>query len=872
MPSTCSSTTQPLLPDELLLSIFAYSSPLDLYRASLASRGVRNIVSSPILWQAHIAPWTVGKQDDELHRDVSQWLEQSRKAELRSLLQKELDGKGVARDVDLPPLYSFEGIFEVSQTTDTPASGSSSMPDFYEYYRLRMNQDDQFLRIAAQLEEQTQGQLTSLCKAVLCYGDDARDLMHALLFDQTITKDIATETLTRFAKGGQDTAESWPLRAYDVHTRASTGQRQPNRNHHMSLCHFAQTMLATIQRAEALAIMRSLKDAATADQQRATDRASLRQRIVASAEATEEALKGAALFRGGEPIEISRYLDLLSIHVGLKVQEHEATSGSKFSTSRSLVEYIITALSGLGFAIAPPADFLDLANSYLDLSLFCPAQRSTLPLTVVLIFCAVARRLCIAAALCNTPGRITAMVLEEGPQPEGAGSSASTQTDLFYVDLSKSCPIQEADDLVEFRRMWMGIDPGAEASFEEPAVPLDIFARVARNLMSAAQNGNHLPRVFHVNAGRRDGVPGHNPGNEQAEDNNEDVSFSQTLGDLLTQHPIEWNLAKLPTSMQPLRRSRPPSLPVSRAGRAHDDENDSVYGAIWIMSQLQPELLGERGRQWLAQQITTSRELDVLLLPGGPTELRMREQARERQERRTATIPDVLPGAYSEDEVPFIQPDWDEDDSDSERYPASFRSAVFRSTARQLFINDHLDPEPQFRPTPPPTTTQPVKYTMGTLFHHRAYDYRAVIVSWDPECSASESWIRQMRVDNLPEGGRHQPFYSTQVEDGTSRYVAQCNVETALEYQRRRSQVADDDQDEGAQGEQAAEDTTTRDTDDVGENFVHLIGLRDLGKTFRCFDVNRRRLRKRIRAQAAWPDDGSGDEEDGATASFASVS
>jgi F-box protein 21 len=51
-----------------------------------------------------------------------------------------------------------------------------------------------------------------------------------------------------------------------------------------------------------------------------------------------------------------------------------------------------------------------------------------------------------------------------------------------------------------------------------------------------------------------------------------------------------------------------------------------------------------------------------------------------------------------------------------------------------------------------------VKYKVGQVFQHKRYGYIAAITGWDPECSSSELWIRQMGVDRLPKG-RQQPFY-----------------------------------------------------------------------------------------------------------------
>lgn len=41
---------------------------------------------------------------------------------------------------------------------------------------------------------------------------------------------------------------------------------------------------------------------------------------------------------------------------------------------------------------------------------------------------------------------------------------------------------------------------------------------------------------------------------------------------------------------------------------------------------------------------------------------------------------------------------------------------------------------------------------VGHVIRHRKYDYKGVIVGYDRECDAPESWIRQMGVDTLPLG------------------------------------------------------------------------------------------------------------------------
>lgn len=82
-------------------------------------------------------------------------------------------------------------------------------------------------------------------------------------------------------------------------------------------------------------------------------------------------------------------------------------------------------------------------------------------------------------------------------------------------------------------------------------------------------------------------------------------------------------------------------------------------------------------------------------------------------------------------------------------------------------------PQPQ-----PPAADAPADatYHVGDLFRHRRYRYRAVITGWDATCQASEQWMQQMGVDALPHG-RSQSFYHVLVEDHSTRYVAQENID-----------------------------------------------------------------------------------------------
>jgi F-box protein 21 len=67
------------------------------------------------------------------------------------------------------------------------------------------------------------------------------------------------------------------------------------------------------------------------------------------------------------------------------------------------------------------------------------------------------------------------------------------------------------------------------------------------------------------------------------------------------------------------------------------------------------------------------------------------------------------------------------------------------------------------------------------VFRHKRYTYHAIITGWDTECKAEEDWVRQMEVDRLPRG-RKQAFYDSAVEDGSTRYVAEENVEIVSDW------------------------------------------------------------------------------------------
>jgi heat shock protein HspQ len=65
------------------------------------------------------------------------------------------------------------------------------------------------------------------------------------------------------------------------------------------------------------------------------------------------------------------------------------------------------------------------------------------------------------------------------------------------------------------------------------------------------------------------------------------------------------------------------------------------------------------------------------------------------------------------------------------------------------------------------------KFQVGELIHHKRYDYRGVIVQWNPSCEANEEWYQK----NKTQPKRNQPWYHVLVDGGAATYVAEENLE-----------------------------------------------------------------------------------------------
>ncbi|KAL9114155.1 MAG: hypothetical protein Q9227_001927 [Pyrenula ochraceoflavens] len=100
----------------------------------------------------------------------------------------------------------------------------------------------------------------------------------------------------------------------------------------------------------------------------------------------------------------------------------------------------------------------------------------------------------------------------------------------------------------------------------------------------------------------------------------------------------------------------------------------------------------------------------------------------------------------------------------------------FRELAEEVYETDAAPREIKSRSSP---RGGGVRYQIGHVFRHRRYGYKAVIVGWDTRCEMNEEWIQLMHVDQLS-GGRGQCFYNAFVNDMSSRYVAEENIEIIM--------------------------------------------------------------------------------------------
>ncbi|PWN24451.1 YccV-like-domain-containing protein [Jaminaea rosea] len=671
-------------------------------------------------------------------------------------------------------------------------------PDFYTLFRDRMNSDQRILAELRNHIDLTCGTLDNLLRLASQHGDGAREFLASLAAEQRISCSNL-ERIARFSDVKEE--EAWP-KALDVHTIASKGDSHPHRDHCLTLGLAAFQLSGHHARRDAIHSMLSLKDRYEGVGA-LRSRGSLKERVLDSCTGIEEALKSVSLFRGGLGAELSEYLDLLALFVwaDLQAQDRRAASVSAIDasdehglprgSSRLSMHRIVASLRALNFGIAGASDFYDVENSFLSIALFCPGQRRTLPLTLCAIVCAVARRLGVAATLVNTPFRILIVAVEEAAQPADS-ISTKEEWERFFVspDNPEEKFVAESGQVTNFLRAH-GI-PATQLSSTsplfEPASPLAILQRVASNIIAALQNEGD-PRLPHSD--RQHGNQA-GPAYPQEDDVINLASSADPLASLRlyvsgrsATPPYPLDSVTLASSLDSL-----PSTHVhSERSTSFPLRLDAKYCAMWVLRLFAPHQLGgslAAANMLLLNQMAGNANSAAFLADVG---LLQDGLAGEEAASELKVAKDESDGVAQEEEG---------SESSEEEEGDLGRRHPLRGYAGQIFDSDRElcdgmgclggdgqeaaqygihSPEGRDRSHP---SNDAVEYGVGTVFTHRRFGYRAVIVGWDSYCRKGEAWIRQMRVDSLPSGGRHQPFYSVFVEDDSERNVAQCNIEPAI--------------------------------------------------------------------------------------------
>jgi len=96
-----------------------------------------------------------------------------------------------------------------------------------------------------------------------------------------------------------------------------------------------------------------------------------------------------------------------------------------------------------------------------------------------------------------------------------------------------------------------------------------------------------------------------------------------------------------------------------------------------------------------------------------------------------------------------------------------------RNKLRDAMGKDSIPPSLKLRADVPAGA---VRYRIGQVVQHARYSYRGLIYGWDIECTASETWIQMMDVGSLRRG-HQQSFYHIIDNDGSTRYVAEDNIQ-----------------------------------------------------------------------------------------------
>lgn len=849
------------LPQEVLDHILSnLNDPSDLHNFSLTCKRLRFAGTQDAFWEPIYLDWWSSLSD---HGQDCPSRQRRRKDKLRQLVLTEerciSSNSGVSTSgATLVEEPQGSALYSIDRLLSSPQHSTQEHGDRTPFHRIcceRLNIEDHFLRRAQHHVTLSYGHLISALDIAHTMGNSIKDLLHILIWDQQLPSESSETERCELQKrlSNQETDERWP-KARHLHLRAMSGSPRPHAQYHLALYEFAQSLLGYLQRRDAVSSFRQLSQQSresdlgrqreeSVNQDPRHDTRTLREQCREGSLQAEEALIAMSQFRGVDKVQVVEYLDLLAVYIYMKLRGHS----QPILTTKDVVKAILHHLQALSFDVAGPLAFLTLDNSFLHVSLFCPHNRATLPLTLNVIFASVASRLGLSVGVSNIPGRIISVVLDTTSSScEGAVSEDDL---IFFVDGTDDSPIREPDDVVSWARMIGKAEGTTFRSLDwEPTSGASLLSRSAQNMLNAIRNwvGPDLWGQDQDSTG-----PSHSQRDDSSNVASSSPGPSSWLHRYLANHPATYHqdasMDQLPAFIRPLRRQSAHALPTNRRQCLQTHiVTQATYAAMWALNETRHLAMASMSADWILRYMGDQEILDVGLTSHGEKAYakqagmqRRIAVARSRQGQigihgydgasDTQKEEDVIPvwAFRSHDDA---NDDIDEDDGESSDDSDAVQDSTTINTSFRIPYASHTDGLTAYKvmipqlisrslDIPDPRSARPpkVKHSIGTLFQHRMHNYKAVITDWAPECQADAAWIQTMNVDALPEGGRNQPFYQSTVEDGSTRYVAQCNIQPA--------------------SESCSSDET------VFQQYRKLLAVPGLGKVFRCLDLNLRRLR-----------------------------
>lgn len=734
-----------LLPNEILVGIFEQLNPIDLSRVAQSSHSLRSVATTSSLWEpfylsfwqeedsrkSHIRGtehWRDAKRFQYLHKTANRIWEQDSE-QMQESGTKDLDQE----HYDTPfPKY-------LSALSKDPMKDRNAPPEFYKLFCERMHIDEEvFTRIQAQCFKSS-GWLQEMIDIYERYGDDVKDILHALITVQR-RSDPNSALLIETGEGEQEFPSAYNLRLQ---------RTKRSKTHHLTLLYFGKQLLQYVQHQQGVCGLNHIRSMSRSNEvtegpfswtgMHAVDASQTSDEgfaAVSIAKVFENSLCYLSMFRGGEGYEITNELDMLAVACSLYLAKEGISLEN--NGSRQFAQGICKFMQIRGYRGARDHKFHRLDNSFIHLCLD-ESGRKSLPLTLVVVFCSLANRLGLNALPTNTPGRLLAVVQHLGHK--------------FWISAADDGLLYELTNLQALFRMN---SLSSDHAIVSPSTPLELCLRASRNIFNGL-HGAHM--VADLNMGS-DTLA-------LVEKGEEDIEKAQRLDQIFEETMLASNNVFNPRRTflrakdrqsylvsplneadegSTLKRRTDSDAYLATAGRFKDDDQSSETKAVLSMfaaANAMTELGDEADRNGTALSIVTAQHYlpnSILSIQSG---LKKRSEAElnQSEKMRLSELQTMATDLLAQDRAGRKQ----------KRREASTDSEEDKSLLKMM-------------------------HTVGTVFVHRVYGYQAVIQDWDVKCDKGEDWISAMDVDDLPNGGRKQPFYTSLVSDGSVRYVAHCNI------------------------------------------------------------------------------------------------